>query len=476
MTDASEVNLSMEVSKGLVAKVVMALIGFVGTIVFARVLGATKFGSYYLLLMIAEILKKPVDGWGAAAKKRYSELSSPKDEIIGIQILLPIILITVVAIVAYPFENSVVEYTGMSESYLLLVFLLGTLSIYSAFESILSATGQIGRQTGIDTVRSVLTLALQAVFVWYGMGAFGMAYGLGFATLLSVPLLIWSFEFSVEIPTWGTVRSLATFAKDSIPYAFVSKAWDRYDIFLIGLVLSPPIVGYYEVAYKLVVPATFVSGMIGSIMMPRTSNLQSKGEDITADIANSLSFASLFAIPIFFGALAIPEKLVVTAYGAEYREAATLLVGLALFQVFNTQSKVFGDILAGLDRHHLNLRIALVAFAVNVVLGYLLIYEYGALGVVIATVVASVIEYSAGAYLLSLYDLPSVSRTVIYEILAGILMYVALIPLARFVSIESWFTLFLVVGIGAVIYFTVLFVVSARIRGVVQSLLGNALK
>lgn len=476
MTDASDVNLSMEVSKGLVAKVLMAVVGFAGTIIFARVLGASKFGSYYLLLMIAEMLKKPVDGWSAAARKRYSEVSSPKGEIFAVQILVPVLLVAIVAVFGYPFESEVVDFTGISRSYLLLIFLLGSLSLYSVFETILGATGRVGRQTGIDTVRSVVTLALQAVFVWYGMGAIGMAYGLGLATLLSVPLLLWSFDFTVDIPTRETVQSLVIFAKDSIPYAFVSKAWDRYDIFLIGLLLSPPIVGYYEVAYKLVVPATFVSGMIGSVMMPRTSNLKSKGEDITGDIANSLSFASLFAIPIFFGALAIPEKLVVTAYGAEYRSAATLLIGLALYQVFNTQSTVFGDILAGLDRHHLNLRISLVAFSVNVVLGYLLIFEYGALGVVVATVVASVIEYIAGAYLMSLYDIPTMSKTVFYEILGGVLMYVALLPLTSFVGIESWFTLLLVVGTGAAIYFTVLFVVSTRIRSVVQSLLRNVLK
>lgn len=474
MSDASEVNLSMEVSKGLVAKVLMALVGFAGTIIFARVLGATKFGSYYLLLMIVEILKKPVDGWSAAAKKRYSELSSPKGEIVGIQILLPLTLAAVVAAFVYPFEGAVVEFTSISRSYLLLVFLLGALSLYSVFESILGATGRVGRQTGIDTFRSIATLALQAVFVWYGTGALGMAYGLGLATLLSVPLLLWSFEVSVDIPTRDTIHSLAIFAKDSIPYAFVSKAWDRYDIFLIGLLLSPAIVGYYEVAYKLVVPATFVSGMIGSVMMPRTSNLKSKGEDITADVANSLSFASLFAIPIFFGALAIPEKLVVTAYGPEYRAAATLLIGLSLYQIFNSQSTIFGDILAGLDRHHLNLRISLFAFGVNIVLGYLLIFEHGALGVVVATVVAGIAEYFAGAYLLSLYEIPFVSKTIFYEILAGFLMYVALLPLSKFVSIQSWFTLLIVIGIGGIIYFTVLFVVSVRIRVVIQSLLQNA--
>lgn len=471
MTDASEVDLSFEVGKGLIAKVVMAVIGFAGTILFARLLGASDFGGYYLLLMIAEMLKKPVDGWSAAAKKRYSELTSPKGEIIAGQMLLPLFLVVFAAAGAYPFRAAIADYTGVARSYHVLVFLAGSLSLYSAFESILGATGLVGRQTGIDTFRSIITLALQVLFVWYGIGVLGMAYGLGLATLISIPLLFWSLDLRVNVPTASTFWSLARFAKDSIPYTFVSKAWDRYDIFLIGALLSPNIVGYYEVAYKLVVPATFVSGLIGSIMMSRTSNLASRGEDATADIANSLSFASLFAIPIFFGALAIPEKLIVTAYGPEYRSAAVLLIGLALYQIFNTQSTVFGDIIAGLDRHNANLRISVFAFTVNVVLGYLLIFRYGALGVVAATVVASVLEYVAAAYLLTRFDTPIISKTVLQEVLAGVLMYVALVPLSTAVSIDSWYSLLLVVASGGLVYFAVLIAISVRIRAVIKSLL-----
>lgn len=471
MTDASEVDLSFEVGKGLIAKVVMAVIGFAGTILFARLLGASDFGGYYLLLMIAEMLKKPVDGWSVAAKKRYSELSSPKGEIIAGQMLLPLFLVVFAAVGAYPFRVAIADYTGIAHSYHVLVFLAGSLSLYSAFESILGATGLVGRQTGIDTFRSIITLALQVLFVWYGIGVLGMAYGLGLATLISVPLLFWSLDLRVNVPTASTLWSLARFAKDSIPYTFVSKAWDRYDIFLIGALLSPNIVGYYEVAYKLVVPATFVSGLIGSIMMSRTSNLASRGEDATADITNSLSFASLFAIPIFFGVLAIPEKLIVTAYGPEYRSAAVLLIGLALYQIFNTQSTVFGDIIAGLDRHNANLRISVLAFTVNIVLGYLLIHQYGALGVVVATVVASVVEYAAAAYLLTTFDTPFMSKTVLQEVLAGVLMYIGLVPLSTAISIDSWYSLLLVIASGGLMYFAVLFSLSARVRAVVKSLL-----
>lgn len=207
--------------------------------------------------------------------------------------------------------------------------------------------------------------------------------------------------------------------------------------------------------------------------MSRTSNLASRGEDVTADVTNSLSFASLFAIPIFFGALAIPEKLVVTAYGPEYRSAAVLLIGLALYQIFNTQSTVFGDIIAGLDRHNANLKISVVAFTVNIILGYLLILRYGALGVVAATVVASVVEYVAAAYLLTRFDTPFISKTVLQELLAGALMYTVLVTLSTVINIDSWYSLLLVVASGGLLYFGVLIAISMRIRTVIRSVLNT---
>jgi hypothetical protein len=55
--------LGLEVSKGFLGKVVQAGFGFVGAIIFARVLGPTGFGGFFLLLSLVEISKRPSAAW-----------------------------------------------------------------------------------------------------------------------------------------------------------------------------------------------------------------------------------------------------------------------------------------------------------------------------------------------------------------------------------------------------------------------------
>jgi len=48
MTQASEVPFGLEVTRGVLAKFLMAIIGFAGTIIFARILGPVALGGSIL--------------------------------------------------------------------------------------------------------------------------------------------------------------------------------------------------------------------------------------------------------------------------------------------------------------------------------------------------------------------------------------------------------------------------------------------
>ena len=67
---AGEADFGLEISRGVLAKFAMAGIGFVGSVVFARVLGPGGYGLFYLILTLVNVLDNPVTGWGVACKKR----------------------------------------------------------------------------------------------------------------------------------------------------------------------------------------------------------------------------------------------------------------------------------------------------------------------------------------------------------------------------------------------------------------------
>lgn len=474
MTDASSVSLGGETAKATVAKFTMAAIGFVGTIVFARILGPTGFGGFYLLFSLVKIADRAVSGWGSATKKRYSEADTNKDEILGAQLVFTVGWVLLTGAFALFASVWLVEYTGISEAPVMFAVLLIAVTLYEPTAHVIEARGLVGLSTWIDTARSALTFPFQLTFVLLGFGAAGMAYGLSLATLVVVPVLWRVIDNRPSLPGKDTVRSLWSYAKYSITNSFLGKAYDRFDVLLLGFLLTPSAVGYYEVAFKLTLPATFVMMAASSGLMARVSHKHSQNESFEEDVSNTLSFASVLAIPMLFGAVAFPEQLVVTLYGPEYADAAALLVGLALYQVIRTQRGPLSRTIAGIDRPDINTALSVFTLVLNIVLGIALVLEFGAIGVVIATVIAELARYVAsGVYVLrKLPAIRLVPRTLFEQISASVVMFGAVLALQSTVPIQRWYHLLFVVSSGAMVYGFVLLVMSRKlrvtIRGVVQ--------
>lgn len=474
---AADVDLGLEISKGIIAKIVQAVLGFAGTVIFARVLGPTDFGGYYLLLSLVSIVDRPVSGMSSATKKRYAESDAPKAEILGFQTVFNVGYVIVASLGAVLLHSQLASYTALPDAAIYFAVLLTGLTLFTSLQAFLASLGRVGIQSWIDTFRSVLTLALQLALVAVGLGAAGMVFGLFFATIAVLPLTYHYLRTIPELPVRETVSSVWSFARYSIPASFVGKSYDRLDILLLGFLASPMSAAWYEVAYKLTIPAMFVGGLISAGLMANVSDKVSRGESIDDDINNSLAFASSIAIPVLFGALAIPESIVVTAYGPDYRNAALLLVGLALYRVVQTQTDVLTGILQGLDKPDVQMRASALALGINIPLGIGLYWEFGALGVVMATVVSETVRY--------VFFNRSVSREVTRSLLpraffeqvtAGVVMYVAVEQASGWLVVRSWVDLLTLVSFGAVVYFLVLSAISYHFRATARGVLKQIIK
>lgn len=472
-------DLRLESLKGFGGKILQAGLGFAGTIIFARFLGPTAFGGFYFLLTLVLLSDRPLRGLGQAVQKRYSETGAPKEQIVGAVLGVNGVFVVAAGVAVWAARRPLINETGLDAAPLVFMALLACLAVFFPFQQMLGAQGWVGLQTWNDTLRSVLTLALQLVFVFAGFGAAGMGYGLAGASLLVVPVALYFLKVRPRVPSRETLGSLWEYAKYSTPVAFVGKAYDRFDVLLIGAVLTTASVGYYEVALKLTMPAIFLPQVVSSGLMPKISNKHSRGEPVAEDISNAAAYISLFSVPLFFGALALSERLVLTAYGPAYRAAAPLLVGLALYQLLRSQTKVYRHTLAGFDRPDLNLRIDITTLAVNIIIGLALIFTFGVIGVVIATVIAEGLRY-----LLSAYGVHRLTDAVEYvpeplraQFLAAGGMFVGLSGVTQVLRMPTFLHVLLVVGIGAVIYALLLVVISQGVRltawGAIRDALGE---
>jgi len=469
--DATAVSQGGEALKGTAAKFTMALGGFVGTIVFARELGPTSFGGFYLLLTVVRIANRPVSGWAEAAKKRYSETSEDRREVVGAVLVWYVLALAVFALVALAFAAPIRSELGVRNAGGLLVILFAGITLYEAIERLFEATGRLGRSTWIDAVRSYLTLGGQFLLVSVGLGAAGMVGGLTAASLVVVPVLAYSLGTTPALPTRQTVRRIGSFARYSIPSTLFTTAFDNFDILLLGALVSAAAVGDYQVAFTLVVPATFVSEVVASGLMARVSALRSRSEPVATDIENALMFSSVLSLPLLAGAVVVASSLVTVVYGVEYAGAAPLLIGLAAARVLMTQNRPLSHALRGLDRPDVDMRIAVAALGVNVLVGIALTLEYGTVGIVAATVLAEALRYLAAAWVVrrEVDGIRLFPRELLEQAGAAGVMGVSVWVIDNALPGDGWVRLTVLLLLGASMYAVVLLAVSRSTRMTLRS-------
>ncbi|GAA0285775.1 oligosaccharide flippase family protein [Halobacterium noricense] len=474
-SNAGNINLGLESLKGLIAKFVQAVLGFVGTILFARILGPEAFGGFYFLLSFVTISTRPLDGLGGAIQKRFSEHNAPHEELLGTVVLFDVAMFLVAGFGVWLFRGVITAETNVDNAALVFFLLFVTLGTFLLVQKLIGAAGHPGFQIWNDTLRSMLTLPLQIGFILAGFGAAGMGYGLASATLLVIPVGLFFIRVRPTLPSRGTIKSVWQFARYSIFTRLLGAASGNFDTIVLGAFLTTATVGYYQVAYRLTVPATFMMAAVGGALMPKVSNFHSRGEAISGDITNAISYNSILAIPLFFGAVALAQDIVVTVYGSSYAAAAEFLVGLALYQVLTTQTDVYQRTLSGIDRPDWELRIDGSTLLFNLVVGISLLFVVGAIGVVIATVLTEFLRlvFSMRAVRELVPDIEPLPRPLLDQVIAGGVMLLGVEALNLFVTVRSWFELVVLVGFGVLLYGGVLLGVSRHARNTLWSIYGD---
>lgn len=463
-------------SIGFLGRVATAVIAFAGSIFLARILGPDGYGTFYFLMAIVAFLDNPVTGWANACRKRLTEEDVPSGEAIG-STLIGIVGASTLVFVGSWFASPVIAgQVGDRDAWILLSLLfVGMVSFITSLE-VLKATEKFGASSWVQASRDLLRVLAQATLVVAGFGVAGMVLGMVLANLIVAPIVIYLVGHQPELPSKETLRDVWRFAKSSIPNGIVGTAQGRMDVILLGVLMGPSIVGNYEVALRMTMPAMYVAGVAQGGLMGRISNRRSKGEEFTEDIQNNLSYASILAIPLFFGALTVGTPVVVTTYSNKFAEAGTYLAGLALFRLFLSQKSIFVSTLDGLDRPHVNLRVSTFVFGFNLVLGIALLYTIGPFGVVVATVVSEAIAYGARAYVIRSL-VPSVAllpRPLLDQLASGIVMAVIVYGLRQVLPLSHWTLVVFVVGLGGVAYFGTLVAISEPFRVTVKAIATDA--
>jgi O-antigen/teichoic acid export membrane protein len=461
------------VASGTVASALQMGIGFVTIIVFGRLVGNNQLGLYFFVLSIVSTTDGLLNGFIAACKKRISEHDAPVRELLGL-----VLVVTIpAAIVLSGLVGGVLVAFDLIDADVTLLFAIAFVPFVASTAAVrmVVGLGRVDAAQWLQTARTVLRAIVQLALILVGLGAVGLVVGHAIAMTLGAAAALLFVGIVPRLPAIETVRSVGEFARYSVPGGVISRIDESADEMILGIMFAAGVVGDYGVAVRLVAPALLVSSVIQGSLAARLSDLDSRGEPVAHVIRKNLAFTAILSIPICFGALAIGDHVVVTAFGSEFGGAAPFLVILAASRVVKSFASPMTSAIAGFDLPRRLLVVNAIS-AVTVLVGApVLAVAIGPIGVAVAIFLSTVVRCVLSALvLLSRVGRRSlVPRQVGEQVLAGFVMFWCVAAADRLL-ITDWLAVVLTVLIGGIVYGVVLLVVSPETRAATVKFVNKA--
>lgn len=229
------------------------------------------------------------------------------------------------------------------------------------------------------------------------------------------------------------------------------------DKIMLGNMSTMEDVGYYEYADRITnIPLTFITAL-GTVMLPRVSNLVSKGEKskIKFYFDKSMQFVLFLSIAICFGLIVVAPEFVPIYLGEEFAQSGTIVQCLSFTIIFAACANVIRtQYLIPNEKDKSYIVSVSVGAIVNFVINMILIPKYQAVGAAIGTVFAefSVMLVQIIAVIKEI-DLKKYLKYFIRFIVSGLVMYILLISLDNLIF-NKYILIAVQVLLGILVYFT----------------------
>lgn len=238
----------------------------------------------------------------------------------------------------------------------------------------------------------------------------------------------------------------------------VATSLYRYmDKIMLGSMTTMSQLGYYENSEKFISIAMGVINALGTVMVPRMSNLYANDDFSTAKkyINKSIEGIFIIASPLAFGLAAVSTILSVIFYGVEFLECGNIIPILSMSLLFSAWANVIRtQYLIPKSRDKEYIISMFIGAGSNMLINIILIPILGGVGAAIGTIFAEAfVSISHSAFVRKELPLKSYLKLCVPYISLGFLMLLVVRAVLKYSSMSiAW--LLISILIGAFVYIT----------------------
>lgn len=163
------------------------------------------------------------------------------------------------------------------------------------------------------------------------------------------------------------------------------------DKIMLGSMSTVTQVGFFENSEKIISIPLGIITALGTVMLPKMSNLLSNGKDSEAKkyIYLSLRFTMFISVGAMFGLIGVAENIVPIFLGKEFKECINIVSLLSITLLFIAWANVIRtQLLIPKKKDKIYIKSTFLGAIVNIMINILLITKLGAIGAAIGTIFA----------------------------------------------------------------------------------------
>ena len=442
-----------------IAQIIYSVMFMILGIFIARNLGDVEFGRYsfaytfvyffsifldlgYNMLLIREVSRDK-----SKANKYVSNLFSFRALT---AIIVFVFIVLTINLMSYPSETKDLVYL-----FALYIFLV---SFSNLFKTVFRAFERMEYEAAITVLSNILqvSLAFIVLYLGYGLLAIGLVFVFSsiFDLLLSTIICERRFVKSKIELDFSFIKSTIKLALPLVMISIFATVFIRADTILLSIFKNDAVVGWYNAAYNLVLGLRIIPQLFIAALFPTLSYyyLNSR-ESLKYVYEKYFRFLFILGIPTAMGGTLLSEKIILFIYGPEFTNSVIALQILSWDILLIFLYTILGGFLVSIDRQNEMAVAAAITAVVNVIINLVLIPYLSYVGAAIATVSSELILFGIYFYLVSKHiHLLPIHKMLVKPI-------IALIVMSLFIIFFNWLGLFLLVILGAIIYFSVLYLI-----------------
>jgi O-antigen/teichoic acid export membrane protein len=302
---------------------------------------------------------------------------------VGIALVLSLLIVAVAPLAAMWYEENAV-------TNIMRVLAVGPL--LSAFgmvsNALLVRRMQFRRLAMVRTGAAAVSSAAGVAVAAAGCGAWALivrqlASGFLLFVLLAAAAK-WRPDFTLSLRSIRRHISFGMAVKMSALFTYFAR---NADDLLVGAMLGAPVLGIYQMAYRLMLwPLDKVTRVVGGVMLPAFSGIKDDKERVRSVFLRATSCVAMITFPLVLG-MAVVAPIIPQVLGEKWHDVVPIFRILCVLGMAQSVTSATGTILVSQGKPNIALRLQAV-FATVVTASFVIGLRWGAEGVALCYVTA----------------------------------------------------------------------------------------